>query len=36
MLADVVIASDGINSFIAREAAWGRDQPVHLAVGAKA
>ncbi|NLL52188.1 MAG: FAD-dependent oxidoreductase [Peptococcaceae bacterium] len=37
MLADVVIAADGINSFIAQEAGLrGPIKPEHLAVGAKA
>ncbi|BAE85585.1 FAD-dependent oxidoreductase [Desulfitobacterium hafniense] len=37
MLADVVIAADGINSFIAQEAGLrGAIEPKHLAVGAKA
>ncbi|NLI91290.1 MAG: FAD-dependent oxidoreductase [Peptococcaceae bacterium] len=37
MLADVVIAADGINSFIAQEAGLrGEIKPLHLAVGAKA
>ncbi|SHN88265.1 FAD-dependent oxidoreductase [Desulfitobacterium chlororespirans] len=37
MLADVVIAADGINSFISREAGLRGDlRPEHLAVGAKA
>ncbi|SHN88281.1 FAD-dependent oxidoreductase [Desulfitobacterium chlororespirans] len=37
MLADVVIAADGINSFIAREAGLREEiKPEHLAVGAKA
>ncbi|SHN80093.1 FAD-dependent oxidoreductase [Desulfitobacterium chlororespirans] len=37
MLAEVVIAADGINSFIAQEAGLrGEIEPAHLAVGAKA
>jgi electron transfer flavoprotein-quinone oxidoreductase len=37
MMADVVIAADGINSFIAQEAGLrGPIKPLHLAVGAKA